>query len=374
MPHLFHLPLELLAQAISYVDQSTLKCLRRTCRTLAQVTSPQLFRVVRLRLQLKRFPNVQSTVLRFDDIYLWRGQWPQNPACRKEILRVFLSWLASLGAPIKELGVRNLHGGNIDDAEIRTMITKALGSLRSLRLNIVIERLVELVESPADEIQYHEAHEFFEEMSSNWLNPTMGSLEHLTLHCDQKWLFLPKVDFHGIRFPRLKTLALGNFAFWLNSQVDITQEREWWRPGCPERSDYYRSGEKLWNDLFGAFRTGLPFLRHFRMGSTCWSYSDGEMPFVKETSIYIGLLHDRYMGCRGTDPDDRMSKVNEKAAQENREFDRTALRLLLESVGQRVPPSWSTKGICLRLAYLKTLVERLIQCSKQAAGLGLAGA
>ncbi|GAB1198524.1 hypothetical protein APSETT444_007847 [Aspergillus pseudonomiae] len=65
------------------------------------------------------------------------------------------------------------------------------------------------------------------------------------------------------------------------------------------------------------------------------------MPFVKETSIYIGLLHDRYMGCRGTDPDDRMSKVNEKAAQENREFDRTALRLLLESVGQRVPPSWS---------------------------------
>ncbi|GAB1207486.1 hypothetical protein APSETT445_006206 [Aspergillus pseudonomiae] len=187
-------------------------------------------------MQLKRFPNVQSTVLRFDDICyvcpndednnddnrldLWRGQWPQNPACRKEILRVFFSWLASLDAPIKELGVRNLHGGNIDDAEIRTMITKALGSLRSLRLNIVIERLVELVESPADEIQYHEAHEFFEEMSSNWLNPTMGSLEHLTLHCDQKWLFLPKVDFHGIRFPRLKTLALGNFAFWLNSQVE----------------------------------------------------------------------------------------------------------------------------------------------------------
>ncbi|KNG83197.1 F-box domain protein [Aspergillus nomiae NRRL 13137] len=339
MPHLFHLPLELLAQVISYVDQSTLKCLRRTCRTLAQLASPELFRVVRL------FPNEQNYE-RLRNI---------SRDATLETL-VFWGYKCILTETVKYAVMQLKRFPNVQSTVLR---------VQSLRLNIVTERLVELVESPADEIQYHEAHEFFEEMSSNWLNPTMGSLEHLTLHCDQKWSFFPKVYFHGIRFPRLKTLALGNFAFGLNSQVEwilshaltltelylddciilydfgITQEGEWRCPGCPEPSDYYRSGEKLWNDLFDALRTGLPLLQHFRMGSTCWSYSDGELPFEKETTINIGLLHDRYMGCHASDPDDYMPKVNEKAAQENGEIDRAALRLLLESIGQHVPPSWS---------------------------------
>ncbi|KAE8168323.1 hypothetical protein BDV40DRAFT_284312 [Aspergillus tamarii] len=410
MPELTHLPRELLARVISHVEQSALKHIRQTCRMLAQFATRELFRVVRLFpdeesyervrsilndatlrgmesededctlteafkdaiMELKQFPNVQSTVLRFDmnccvdddGGEIWRNQWPQTPSYREEVLRVFFSWLTSLDVPIKELAVRNLQDRNTQDEEIRAMKAKVLGSLQSLRLNIVTERYEA---SPEEELEFPEPHEFFAEMPSAWLKPTMGSLEQLTLYCDNYWGFFPKVDLKGIHFPRLKTLALGNFGFVQDSQVewimshaatltelylddctilyDKAEMEVRIREDCPELSKHYRSYEKRWHDLFDAFRTGLPLLRHFRMGTTCWSNSGEGMPFEKETQINIGLMNDRYMACYdGYGPSPYMAGPHdpqdyEKAAPECGEEDRNALQLLLKSIGQSVPDS-----------------------------------
>lgn len=339
-------------------------------------------------MELKQFPNVQSTVLRFDmnccvddgGGEMWRNQWPQTPSYREEVLRVFFSWLTSLDVPIKELAVRNLQDRNTQDGEIRAMMEKVLGSLQSLRLNIVTERYEA---SPEEELEFPEPHEFFAEMPSAWLKPTMGSLEHLTLYCDNYWGFFPKVDLNGVHFPRLKTLALGNFGFVQDSQVEwimshaatltelylddctilydvgMTNEniercsfekaemQVRIREDCPELSKHYRSYEKRWHDLFDAFRTGLPLLRHFRMGTTCWSNSGEGMPFEKETKINIGLMNDRYMACYdGYGPSPYMTGPHqpqdyEKAAPECDEEDRNALRLLLKTIGQSTLDSWS---------------------------------
>ncbi|KAE8361241.1 hypothetical protein BDV27DRAFT_167134 [Aspergillus caelatus] len=412
MPQLIHLPRELLARVISYVDQSALKQLRQTCRTLAQFASQELFRIVRLFpdeesyervhnisndailksmesededctlteafrdaiMQLREFPKVQSTVLRFDKnccvdddgVERWRDEWPQTPTYREKVLSVFFSWLTSLDVPIKELAIRNVQDRKIEHAEVRALMAKVLGSLQSLRLNIVTEHYEA---SPEEELEFPEPHEFFAEMPSAWLKPTMGSLEHLTLYCDNYWGFFPKVDLNGIHFPRLKTLALGNFGFVQDSQVewiishaetltelylddctilyDKTDMEIRIREDAPELSKHYRSYEKRWHDLFDAFRIGLPLLRHFRMGTTCWSYSGEGMPFEKETKINIGLMNDRYMACYdGYGPSPYMTGLHkpqeyEKAAPECDEEDRNALRLLLKSIGQSAQDSCS---------------------------------
>ncbi|PIG86510.1 F-box domain protein [Aspergillus arachidicola] len=436
MPQLIHLPGELLARAISHVDRSALKQLRQTCRTLSQFASRELFRAVRLFpdeesyervrnisnnavlrrvvrkiyintcdkdsewgdpdctltepfkdaiMQLKHCPNVQSAVLRFDKnccvdddgVPMWRSEWPQPPTYREEVLRVFFSWLTSLDVPIKELGIRNLQGRNIKDAEVRAMMAKVLCSLQSLRLNIATEHHEA---SPEEDLEFPEPHEFFAEMPSSWLKPTMASLEHLTLYCDNYWGFFPKVDLGGIHFPRLKTLALGNFGFVQDSQVEWiishgatltelylddctilydvgitneniercsfekTQMEVRIRKDCPQLSQHCRSYEKRWHDLFDAFRTGLTFLRHFRMGTTCWSEG---MPFEKEIKINIGLMNDRYMACYdGYGPSPYITchhtyQDYEKAPPECDEEDRNALRLLLKSLSQGAPDSWS---------------------------------
>ncbi|KAF7626505.1 F-box domain protein [Aspergillus flavus] len=436
MPQLLHLPGELLARVISHIDQSALKQLRQTCRTLAQFVSRELFHTVHLFpdeesyervrnisnntilrslvrkiyintcyndsewgdpdctltepfkdaiLQLKRFPNVQSTVLRFDKnccvdddgVEMWRSEWPQPPTYREEVLHVFFSWLTSLDVPIKELGICNLQDLTIKDTDTRAMMAKVLCGLQSLRLNIATEHHEA---SPEEDLEFPEPHEFFAEMPFAWLKPTMGSLENLTIYCDNYWGFFPKLDLKGIHFPRLKTLALGNFGFaqdahveWIVSHeatlaelylddctilydVGITKENIGRcsfektemevriREDCPSLSKHYRSYEKRWHDLFDTFRTRLPLLRHFRMGTTCWS--DG-MPFEKEANINIGLMNDRYMVCYdGYGPSPYMTgrgnaRDNEKVAPECDEEDRNALRLLLQSIGQSAPESWS---------------------------------
>ncbi|EIT75753.1 hypothetical protein AO1008_08286 [Aspergillus oryzae 100-8] len=282
MPQLLHLPGELLARVISHIDQSALKQLRQTCRTLAQFVSRELFRTVHLFpdeesyervrnisnntilrslvrkiyintcykdsewgdpdctltepfkdaiLQLKRFPNVQSTVLRFDKnccvdddgVEMWRSEWPQPPTYREEVLHVFFSWLTSLDVPTKELGICNLQDLTIKDTDTRAMMAKVLCGLQSLRLNIATEHHEA---SPEEDLEFPEPHEFFAEMPFAWLKPTMGSLEHLTIYCDNYWGFFPKLDLKGIHFPRLKTLALGNFGFAQDAHVEWIASHE----------------------------------------------------------------------------------------------------------------------------------------------------
>jgi hypothetical protein len=49
MSRLLNLPSELLARTFSYVDRSSLKSLRQSCRLTSQLTTDQLFRTVHLQ-------------------------------------------------------------------------------------------------------------------------------------------------------------------------------------------------------------------------------------------------------------------------------------------------------------------------------------
>lgn len=69
-------------------------------------------------------------------------------------------------------------------------------------------------------LQREAPHIFFSDLPSFWLKPAFSNLEHLALYSNLYVGFVPKCDFRGLHFPKLKTLALGNHAFIHDSQLD----------------------------------------------------------------------------------------------------------------------------------------------------------
>ncbi|KAK9605032.1 hypothetical protein V6Z93_002981 [Aspergillus fumigatus] len=221
MVHITALPSELLTLIVSYVDPSSWKDLRQTCRLLSYVTAQLLFESLKLyptqasyeimdeiltgsiledavktvyintrehpydsddeeeayfpgefenRIsRLKTLSKVQNVVLQFDkrcgvSRHHWITKPPQTVAFRKKALSVLFEWLASLEAPLQSLGIQHLQDVNIKDDELSERITKVLRNLRALSLSIL--------------------------------------------------------DLSQIHFPRLKSLVLGNFTFFQDSQLE----------------------------------------------------------------------------------------------------------------------------------------------------------
>lgn len=161
----------------------------------------------------------------------------------------------------------------------------------------------------------------------------MATLEHLTLYHDRPFGFYPKLELSDIHFPRLKSLALGNYSFFHDDQINwilshASTLRELYLDRCSilylMKSDYEEDKKSYhpsavdgkwdpveiagtrhsihtypgqWNEYFTLFRTRLPQLRHFRFGESVWG--DPEelplLPFEKEQDIEIALLDNRYM-------------------------------------------------------------------------------
>src|SRR5699024_914449 len=57
-------------------------------------------------------------------------------------------------------------------------------------------------------------------LPSTMLNPTASKLEHLALYSDKWFGHKPALDLSEIHFPRLKSLALGQYAFFHDFQLD----------------------------------------------------------------------------------------------------------------------------------------------------------
>ncbi|KAH1627705.1 hypothetical protein KXX21_001348 [Aspergillus fumigatus] len=274
MVHITALPSELLTLIVSYVDPSSWKDLRQTCRLLSYVTAQLLFESLKLyptqasyeimdeiltgsiledavktvyintrehpydsddeeeayfpgefenRIsRLKTLSKVQNVVLQFDkrcgvSRHHWITKPPQTVAFRKKALSVLFEWLASLEAPLQSLGIQHLQDVNIKDDELSERITKVLRNLRALSLSITI---LKDFGTGTDSVYFLSRDRFFAKLPSVWLKPTTSSLEHLTLFCDTWFWFRPKLDLSQIHFPRLKSLVLGNFTFFQDSQLE----------------------------------------------------------------------------------------------------------------------------------------------------------
>ncbi|OOQ90346.1 F-box domain protein [Penicillium brasilianum] len=439
MSRLLNLPSELLARTFSYVDRPSLKSLRQSCRFISQLATDQLFRTVHLqpgetsqRLlqeilnnpslrriprkiyidtvdeslnyddeeeqewpqgwdnlvpQVKKLPRLNAAVLCFDKGFTsdsgdhdWLHYWdfPQTPRFRFHAMHKLFSLLESLRQPIQDLGIRNLQADNPKDPETLAKMSKVLSGLLSLRLSITSETNDA---APEHDLEYAEIRKFFKELPSTWLSPAAPSLQHLSL-CSREYSgFYPHLDLSNLFFPRLKTLSLGNFCFFHDTQIDWILKHgdtleEIYFDDCAVLYDFgmmeqnvdacalprdtlvrrdgdnislYGSFEKRWHHIFDLFAEKLPKLRHFRIGHSNWS---PDIPFEQEMDIRVGLYFNRYMCCydgygptpymEGENPKKRTTLENEwRPSPECDDEDRAALRKLLAKLGQSVQESYS---------------------------------
>ncbi|KAF3394485.1 hypothetical protein F1880_005319 [Penicillium rolfsii] len=278
MSQLLDLPSELLARTCSYVDLSSLKSLRQSCRFMSQLATDQLFKTVLLqpgetnqnRLQeilsnpnlrriprkiyidtvdesidyetskeqkwpqgwdtlvphVKDLPRLNAAILCFDQGFTsdhkgsesyYVMNFPQRPRFRFHAMHEFFSLLESLQHPVQHLGIRNLQADNPKDPELLAKIEKVLSGLLSLRLSITSETNDAC---PEYDLEFPEIRKFFKELPSIWLSPAAPSLQHLSL-CSREYSgFYPHLDLSNLFFPCLKTLSLANFCFFQDSQID----------------------------------------------------------------------------------------------------------------------------------------------------------
>lgn len=166
-------------------------------------------------------------------------------------------------------------------------------------------------------------HTFFSTLPSFWLKPALQILEHLTIYSNVYFGYYPKLDLRGVHFPRLRTLALGKYAFVHDSQLDwILSHRDTltelylddctilWAvaPSNKERTylgeDSYTTHPNLvgrgyatydtrWHHYFQSFHE-LRHLRHFRYGRSEY-WRGNTIPFERETEIIIGMHEESYL-------------------------------------------------------------------------------
>lgn len=334
---------------------------------------------------LTQLPQLQYVAVRFQ-LRCSTFDQPQWERFRSEYLKMFWLILRSLPMRPRSLAFQNIQNVNPEDPRVVATMQQALEGLQALRLNIVSEHLrispendwevsfiprrEHMYSMAAEQLQLPKPHIFFPQLPSMWLRPTMSTLEHLTLYSDHYFGYYAKVDLASVHFPRLKTLALGGYTFFHDTQLDWIVShgptlRELYLDQCPmlyaighcdgEEWDNYhpivqkwektgfREGFFLrylyptrWHDYFATFQTKLPHLCHFRIGKSTWKY---EFPFEKEGDIVLALFPERYI----VHTESGYGVVDDSAEPNGRgevpccdQEDEYALRALLQKIGQDV--------------------------------------
>lgn len=245
--------------------------------------------------------------------------------------------------------------------------------------------------------QKEEPHEFFTHaLPTHFLKPAMtASLQSLSLYSSLYWGFYPHFNLEGMHFPLLKSLTLGNFSFYTDTQLDwilshghslqelylddcpilfyisvFRDEEDTPSDRCPiPKSDMRRSEKadrrldyaypRRWYDYFRAFEDGLQWLREFGFGVNAAWGEDG-LPFERERDIVPALKVDRYMGFdAGIGPsqvtehmdDSKFGAAGRRPVCDDE--DRDALKRLCARIGKRVDCGWFRVGSCM--------VENLVQ-------------
>lgn len=205
----------------------------------------------------------------------------------------------------------------------------------------------------------------------------MGSLQKLSLYSSFYWGFYPKVNLDGVHFPHLKSLALGQFSFVDDKQLDwilahSSTLQELYLDDCailagvdihdfqleslqcqiPESDMQLKEEDGLrkfryayprrWHDYFSSIQEGLPNLREFSFGVSA-SWDEDVLPFEEEKEIVPALMRTRYIGFEGgLGPSPFVGRKSyldmnpETEWPDSDEEDRRALKELYQSIGKKV--------------------------------------
>lgn len=196
----------------------------------------------------------------------------------------------------------------------------------------------------------------------------MASLRKLSLCSSFYWGFYPKLSLEGIYFPSLQSLALGNFTFFQDEQLNWiishgSTLKELYLDDCPILShvrilDYQENSGKCplpasemqlareedrgdswlydyprqWSEYFASFEGGLGCLRHFAIGSSeKWNFTHG-LPFGMEKDLQPVLLESRYSSFDGGQI---RRNIGEKNWLKRYGEDREALKSLYRKITQQ---------------------------------------
>lgn len=294
----------------------------------------------RILSDIGMFPNLKRVELLFDHLVCGPEDYGYDARETKEYRDTFLSKvLGALNHPVHPAGkLHSLYIHNLQDWANADMAASedfqaVLSKLDSLELCIVSERYDA---APEFEIDVQERHDFYsKDLRDHWFQPLCdyGRLTTLKLYGTIFWGYLPKCDFRGLHFPKLKSLALGHMTFTHDWQLDwITSHggtlESLALDKCPiipdielqadVDSEYYslrnhgigtHRGRRIgatwsyaarWHHYFRKFRTCLPHLRRFAMGQGLTEYQSCAMAtFAGAESLPARLLASRYRKMTG---------------------------------------------------------------------------
>lgn len=205
----------------------------------------------------------------------------------------------------------------------------------------------------------------------------MGSLQKLSLYSSFYWGFYPRANLDGVHFPHLKSLALGQFSFVDDKQLDwilahSSTLQELYLDDCtilvgvaihdsqlkdskcqiPESDmelkeenglrEFHHAYPRRWHDYFSSIQEGLPNLLEFGFGVSA-SWDEYVLPFETEKEIVPALMRARYMAFEGgLGPSPFVGRKSfldmnpESEWPDCDEEDRRALKELYQSIGKKV--------------------------------------
>ncbi|KAF4994257.1 hypothetical protein FDECE_13196 [Fusarium decemcellulare] len=228
--------------------------------------------------------------------------------------------------PIKELIISNLadyNDPNLLSSEAWKKVL-SLPTLIDLKLLIATE-----TDEPAPEhtVYFEEKYAMMGDLPFTWLSPVFSeNLRDLSLYYAEYWGWFPKMDFRLLGdspFPRLKVLALGNYVFSHEWQVDwfasVGQQNgsggleELYLDDCPilfkarqrgpldiedpgyplvsnvldvNRIKETRNYRIRWHHVLSRWARSMGALRVFRMGSGSWSASGDTLNSIMRDEPY----------------------------------------------------------------------------------------
>ncbi|KAK5658332.1 hypothetical protein OQA88_2308 [Cercophora sp. LCS_1] len=290
------------------------------------------------------FTNLNSVALRFapnatsgnswgglDHWNTW-SEWPQDYHFRQPLIQEFFKTLAKPSASkINRICVDNIQNINDRDGDFMTSdtVVNVLSRLRALQLVIITE---DHEPSPENNLKMVELHTFMKELPSLWLQPAANTLTTLVLYQTFYFGYSPKLDLRDVHFPNLRTLALGNYVFthdwqldWLSSHSTLENlylddcivlyfacllDSPLDEDGYPVIQTFPGAGgttrgpatrgyqfiDMTWSKIFTHIRKSLPSLLKFRVGTSPRWNRRGRNAFdrldYEQTSIRLNV--DRY--------------------------------------------------------------------------------
>lgn len=176
-----------------------------------------------------KFPKLSSVQINFrelcmddDDNDADPGGWvTEDEDFRATVLETVLGALNRETCPannLRSLAIKNLQNKNEEEIIDSSNFKHVLSKVQELHLLIAVQ-ISEA--SPESYVLHNALYDFFDAgLRDAWLKPASQNLTRLTLYTNTYWGWVPGFDARGIRFPNVRYLALGNYTFAHDWQIE----------------------------------------------------------------------------------------------------------------------------------------------------------